>query len=263
MTFEGAIRALQRANTQGRAETSPAGALPWAPGSGAGKPATPAHAEHRAMASETAAAPANVEVSLATSAEEFLAAARARIQQRAAARASERPPVASAAPSPPAAPGGEKPNAPASSTAPGRGDLNPSSLAAAIRDVAGEPAAAAQPGPVARTAEPPPEPVRAAAAPPPGRWRRRQARPSRPPPPRHRRETLLRPPTSRPLLDCRKRPPIADPGRCPADRCGRQAVPVGRPCRRAQTRQTASHPASVHPPEAAGPRPEPCLRGAP
>ncbi len=168
MTFEGAIRALQRANTQGRAKTSPAGALPWAPGSGAGKPATPAHAEHRAMASETAAAPANVEVSLATSAEEFLAAARARIQQRAAARASERPPVASAAPSPPAAPGGEKPNAPASLTAPGRGDLNPSSLAAAIRDVAGEPAAAAQPGPVARTAEPPPEPVRAAAAPPPG-----------------------------------------------------------------------------------------------
>jgi hypothetical protein len=161
MTFEGAIRALQRANTQLRGKPAPQGAGPsWGPG--AGKSPMPASAEQRPA--PEIAAPATAEVSLATSAEEFLAAARARIQQRAAAaRAGEKPAVAVAAP-PVVASGPEKPNPPTSLTASGRGDLSPSSLAAAIRDVASEPAPAAQPAPMARTPEPPPEAVRDAAA---------------------------------------------------------------------------------------------------
>jgi neural Wiskott-Aldrich syndrome protein len=169
MTFEGAIRALQRANTQVRAKTTSQGAAPppWAPASG--KPALPAGSEQPfAPASETVAGPANAEISLANSAEEFLAAARARIQQRAAAaRASEKPIATVASPPPPAA-AAEKPNPPISSPVSSRGDLNPSSLAAAIRDVGSEPAAAAQAAPVPRAADPLPEPVGDAAGARPG-----------------------------------------------------------------------------------------------
>ncbi|HEU0062858.1 MAG TPA: Clp protease N-terminal domain-containing protein, partial [Hyphomicrobiaceae bacterium] len=95
MTFESAIRALQRANTQLRGKPAPQGAQGAGPawGPGAGKSAMPASAEQRPA--PEIAAPATAEVSLATSAEEFLAAARARIQQRAAAaRAGEKPAVA-------------------------------------------------------------------------------------------------------------------------------------------------------------------------
>jgi hypothetical protein len=235
MTFEGAIRALQRANTQPRAKTPLPGAMPpWAPGPGAGKAATPANAEHRAMASEIAAAPANVEISLATSAEEFLAAARARIQQRAAAgRASERPAATVAAPSPPVTTGGEKPNPPMGLTASIRGDLNPSSLAAAIRDVAGEPAAEAQPAPVTRTAEPPPEPVPDAAtpragppAPEPGAP---VEAPTAPPPPRNLAAASNQPPVARRPQPSPNRGPGPLPGRPlrPADGAGRPPLPQG------------------------------------
>ncbi|HXE69170.1 MAG TPA: Clp protease N-terminal domain-containing protein [Hyphomicrobiaceae bacterium] len=236
MTFEGAIRALQRANTQARAKPSPQGAMPaWAPGSGAGRPAAPATAEQRAMASETAAAPINAEISLATSAEEFLAAARARIQQRAAAaRAGERPAAAVAAPSPAVATGGEKPNSPMSSTASSRGDLNPSSLAAAIRDVASEPGAEAQPAPVARTAEPPPEPIRDAAAPQPGPPAPEpgvpvEATASAPPPPRNLAVGAEQPAVARLPQPAPNRGPGPLPGRPmrPADGAGRPPLPQG------------------------------------
>jgi len=234
MTFEGAIRALQRANTQARAKTAPPGAMPaWSPGSGAGKPAV--GPEHRPTpASEIATPTAAAEVSLATSAEEFLAAARARIQQRAAAaRASEKPAAAVAAPSPAVAAGGEKPNPPMSLPVAGRGDLNPSNLAAAIRDVASEPAPQAQPAPVARAPEPPPEPAREATIP----------RPDPPPPepvapveaagvplpPRSLAAGAEQPPVARLPQPGAKRGPGPLPGRPlrPADGAGRPPLPQG------------------------------------
>jgi hypothetical protein len=206
MTFEGAIRALQRANTQARAKTSPPGAMSaWAPGSGAGRPAAPATAEQRAMASETAAA-----------------------------RAGERPAAAVAAPSPAVATGGEKPNPPMSSTASSRGDLNPSSLAAAIRDVASEPGAEAQPAPVARTAEPPPEPIRHAAAPQPGPPAPEpgvpvEATASAPPPPRNLAVGAEQPAVARLPQPAPNRGPGPLPGRPmrAADGAGRPPLPQG------------------------------------
>jgi hypothetical protein len=234
MTFEGAIRALQRANTQARVKTTPQGAVPppWAPASG--KPALPVGSEQPlAPASETVAGPANAEISLASSAEEFLAAARARIQQRAAAaRASDKPIATVASPAPPAAAAAEKPNPPISLPASGRGDLNPSSLAAAIRDVVSEPAAAAQAAPMPRAADPPPESVRDAVA----------ARPSPPAPaPGGPGEAAVSPPPPRnvaapePPAVTRLPQPVANrgpgplPGRPlrPADGAGRPPLPQG------------------------------------
>jgi neural Wiskott-Aldrich syndrome protein len=170
MTFEGAIRALQRASTQARAKPSATGGVPppWAPASG--KPALPAGSEQPlAPAPETVAGPANAEISVASSAEEFLAAARARIQQRAAAaRASEKPIATVASPPPPAAVAAEKPSPPLSPPVSARDDLKPSSLADAIGDVASEPAPAAPAAAVPRAAAALPEPVRDAAAARPG-----------------------------------------------------------------------------------------------
>src|SRR5262245_4782257 len=155
MTFEGAIRALQVSSQQARAKavSPPAGAA-WRVGL-AGKSGALSAEQRPAPGAELAAPQASSEISLATSAEEFLAAARARIQQRAAARAGESPQAISPAASL-GATAGERPRPPSSLPVSGRADLNPSSLAAAIRDVVAEPAAeppkaAPPPGP----AEPP------------------------------------------------------------------------------------------------------------
>src|SRR5262245_43973749 len=233
MTFDGAIRALQRANTPARAKTAPQGPVPW--GSGAGKSAMPASAEQRpGPPLEGAAPPATAELSLATSAEEFLAAARARIQQRAAAaRASEKPAAAVAPPPPSFASGAEKPNPPMSLNASGRGDLNPSSLAAAMRDVASEAAPAAQPAPIAPTPEPPAEPVREAAAarpPPPAPEPGTPIEaPASPQPPRSPAAVPEQAPVARLPQAGPNRGPGPVPGRPlgPADAGGRPPLPAG------------------------------------
>src|SRR5262249_8369585 len=155
MTFEGAIRALQLSNAPPRAKPA---AQPtttaWRGGLGAGKSAALASEQRPAPSAEAAEPQASTGISLATSAREFLAAARARIQQRAAARASE----TSSAAIGPVTPGGarERARRPSSPPVSGRGDLNPSSLAAAIRDVAEDPAAEpAKAAPPVAPAEPP------------------------------------------------------------------------------------------------------------
>ena len=171
LTFEGAIRALQRANQPARGKLpQPNSAAHWGSGANLGKPGMGGGLEQQPPPGPgVAVPPASPEISLATSAEEFLAAARARIQQRAAAARANEPPTAvplgAAAPS--GITTGERP-APSSSAPPSnRADLNPSSLAAAMRDVAGAPAAeAAEAAPAAPAAEPPP-PARAVAAAPP------------------------------------------------------------------------------------------------
>src|SRR5262245_23355834 len=102
MTFEGAIRALQLSNAQARAKPASQPTAPtWDGVLGAGKSCAVA-SEQLSVPSAEVGPQASTEISLATSAEEFLAAARARIQQRAAARASETPSAAVA----PAATGG-------------------------------------------------------------------------------------------------------------------------------------------------------------
>jgi neural Wiskott-Aldrich syndrome protein len=149
LTFEGAIRALQRSNAQTRAKAAAQMSPPaWAPG------ATSAGASPEARAAPQASS----ELSLATSAEEFLAAARARIQQRAAAaRGSEKPAAASRTAAPSAAMAADRSSAPTNLPAASRADLNPSSLAAAMRDVPSEGGTEpAQTAPAAGTGEPPP-----------------------------------------------------------------------------------------------------------
>src|SRR5262245_25385011 len=155
LTFEGAIRALQRTNAQTRAKAAPHMSAPaWVPGP------TNANASPEQRAAPPAQSPApqaNPESSLATSAEEFLAAARARIQQRAAAaRGGEKPATAPNTAAPVAAMAAERPRPPTNLPASGRADLNPSSLAAAMRDVASEGGTEApQAATAAATAEPP------------------------------------------------------------------------------------------------------------
>jgi len=133
LTFDGAIRALQR-SAQARFKPSTTTSPPV-------RAATPA-------AGQAPGTPPGPEFSLAASAEEFLAAARARIQQRAAAARGESR-AATAAPT--VAEGAASPAEGAGK----RNDLNPRSLAAAIKDVA-EPQVGAQPaaGPSAPAAAP-------------------------------------------------------------------------------------------------------------
>jgi neural Wiskott-Aldrich syndrome protein len=153
LTFEGAIRALQRTNAQTRAKAAAQMSAPaWVPGP------TSASPEQRGAPPQPPTPQASPEISLATSAEEFLAAARARIQQRAAAaRGGENPAAAPNTAAPLAAMAAERGRAPTTLPASGRADLNPSSLAAAMRDVAGEGGTEpAQTAPAAATAEPPP-----------------------------------------------------------------------------------------------------------
>src|SRR5262245_46503456 len=86
MTFEGAIRALQLSSAQARSKpASHPTTTAWRGGLGAGKSGAVA-SEQRPAPSPEVGPQASTEISLATSAEEFLAAARARIQQRAGAR---------------------------------------------------------------------------------------------------------------------------------------------------------------------------------
>jgi len=106
MTFEEAIRALQRANTKARLQPAAATAAPAPHDRGEGEidlsPAGPA-----AEPSAPAARPTASQPQAAQSAEEILAAARARIQQRSAATAQAESPGTSArepvAPAPPPA----------------------------------------------------------------------------------------------------------------------------------------------------------------
>src|SRR5262245_28142681 len=153
LTFEGAIRALQRTNAQTRAKAAHMSAPAWAPG----PTSASASPEPRAAPPAQSPAPqASPEISLATSAEEFLAAARARIQQRAAAARGGEKPAAPNTAAPLAAMAADRPRPPTNLPASGRADLNPSSLAAAMRDVAGEGGTEAPPAaPAAATAEPP------------------------------------------------------------------------------------------------------------
>src|SRR5262245_24771456 len=160
LTFEGAIRALQRTHAQPRVKPAPATRAPgWAPGSTSARAGAVASLDHRAAATAEMAAPqASPDVPLATSAEEFLAAARARIQQRAAAaraggKAAPAPGTAAAM----AAIAAERPSGSSSLPAAGRVDLNPSSLAAAIRDASAEGISASPP--TAAAAEPQPAPA--------------------------------------------------------------------------------------------------------
>src|SRR5215470_5782675 len=140
LTFDGAIRALQR-SAQARFKPSTTPSAPV-------RAATPA-------AGQAPGTPPGPEFSLAASAEEFLAAARARIQQRAAAARGESR-AATAAPTV-----AEGAASPAEGTAT-RNDLNPRSLAAAIKDVA-EPQVGAQPA--AGASAPAAGPAMGAAAP--------------------------------------------------------------------------------------------------
>ena len=168
MTFEGAIRALQRANTQARVRAAPAAS---APATVPGRSAAPASADPARPPAAGAPQP-TTEHSLATSAEEFLAAARSRIQQRAAAaRGGEK--AASAQRTPAAVGAGAEPAMPSSSSlAMARTELNPKNLAAAISDVAGEPKAVPAEhasGQTTPPAGPPQEPLPAAPDPAPRR----------------------------------------------------------------------------------------------
>ena len=87
MTFEGAIRALQLSSAQARTKpvSAPAGAA-WRPGLAAGKSGAVSGEQRPAPGAELAPPPASTEISLATSAEEFLAAARAHSAARRGAR---------------------------------------------------------------------------------------------------------------------------------------------------------------------------------
>jgi neural Wiskott-Aldrich syndrome protein len=136
LTFEGAIRALQRASTEARVKAASQPA--WPPPNVSARTAA---VTQPAPGADPAPPPASGQISLASSAEEFLAAARARIQQRAAAaRASETPsaPVRTLAAAEKAVAEAAKPASPALPTS--RGERNPGNLAAALRDVAAEPA---------------------------------------------------------------------------------------------------------------------------
>jgi neural Wiskott-Aldrich syndrome protein len=170
LTFDGAIRALQRTHAQ--PGTKPAAAPTSAPASAPGPTSARAGAAASleggpAARSETAAPQASPEISLAASAEEFLAAARARIQQRAAAaRAGEKPATAPSPAASMAAIAAERARAPSSSPVPARADLNPANLADAMREVAGEGGSAPpQTAPAAGMPEPPPAPAGEAEAP--------------------------------------------------------------------------------------------------
>ena len=178
MTFEGAIRALQRANTQARVRAAPAAS---APATVPGRSAAPASADPARPPAAGAPQPAT-EHSLATSAEEFLAAARSRIQQRAAAARGGEKGAASAQRTPAAVGAGAEPAMPSSSSlAMARTELNPKNLAAAISDVAGEPKAVPAEhasGQTTQPAGPPQEPLPAAPDPAP---RRTEPEPRGPP----------------------------------------------------------------------------------
>jgi hypothetical protein len=146
VTFEGAIRALQRANVQSRPKTPATAQSAWSLASTSPRSTPPLSADRPAQA----AAAAGVEPTLASSAEEFLAAARARIQQRAAARAAES--AASMAPTPPlTSPALDKPGPSAAgpavhvsaAAAPPTREPTARSLVAAMQELAAEPAAAA------------------------------------------------------------------------------------------------------------------------
>jgi hypothetical protein len=164
MTFEEAIRALQRANTKARlkpaakpaeAAPKPSRALPEAPPSAVAEPAQPASEDPAAAPEATPSSPATT-AGVSQSAEEILAAARARIQQRAAGAVPKIEPPRR----------GEKPRAetaPAdSASAAPDADTPPSGPAdGAATDALTEAIEAAMSGTVARPAElaPPAEPA--------------------------------------------------------------------------------------------------------
>jgi hypothetical protein len=162
LTFEGAIRALQRAGAQAAAQaglqaglqaslqataqarlkTAAANPAPsWSPATTPARPAA------------RTAAPTSPEQSLAGSAEEFLAAARARIQQRAQAARGGDKAATNAAPTPPASVEAPRPSESAAALS---SRLNATSLAAAMQEVAPEPAGPLQPP---SEPEPPREPA--------------------------------------------------------------------------------------------------------
>src|SRR5262245_13836489 len=230
VTFEGAIRALQRANVQARLRTPASAQPPWSLASASARSMPPLSADRAAQAS----APAGVEPSLASSAEEFLAAARARIQQRAAARAAES--ATSMAPTPPLtspARGEPGPSAagPAASTsaAPASPTAAPTArrLVAALQELAAEPAPAASPSD--RLAEPQREPATGTPETPPQAQPRPEppleasapaAMPARSPqPPPH---GVIRPPT-----DARLAVPLAARPLRPQDGALRPPLPSG------------------------------------
>src|SRR5262245_4093526 len=228
VTFEGAIRALQRANVQARLRTPASAQPPWSLASASARSMPPLSADRAAQAS----APAGAESSLASSAEEFLAAARARIQQRAAARSAES--AASMAPTPPlTSPTLDKPEAaavgPAASAAfvPPTSAPTPRSLVAAMQEVAAAPAAAVPasaplPEPQREPTESPDTPPHAQPLPEPGPALETSApaAPGRgPQPPPH---SVIRPPA-----DARAAVPLAARPLRPQDGPARPPLPSG------------------------------------
>lgn len=94
MTFEEAIRALQRANTQARLKPKPAPAAPSAPQQEARAPEpAPAAEEPKPAAPAEAGGSLSARLAPHGTADDILAAARARIQQRASAATSHLPPA--------------------------------------------------------------------------------------------------------------------------------------------------------------------------
>jgi len=185
MTFEEAIRALQRANTKARlkpasrpATPAPAGreATPTpaaAPARADPKPAQPA--EPAAPAAETAAATEPAEAVQSLSSEDILAAARARIQRRSAAGAARLEPAVAAPVKPVSAPAevdaephhaGEPADTAALTEA-----IEAAMAGTVVRGTEPAPAPAADPpartatAPAAHSAPPPPPPVGQAAQP--------------------------------------------------------------------------------------------------
>jgi hypothetical protein len=184
MTFEEAIRALQRANTRARLKPmpKPAPAAPSNPGSIAAEPAPSAGpADPAPPGPETAAAapptsPSNsaAAAGVSQSAEEILAAARARIQQRAASAGKVTPPRAVEKPRAEVVPAETRPDEEAS--------LAPEPADAAATDALTEAIEAAMSGSAARASEPAPPPAAPSSPRQPARSAPPQVSPPPPPP---------------------------------------------------------------------------------
>jgi len=220
MTFEEAIRALQRANTKARLQQPAAKPAPTAAAAAPAKSAQPAPAAVDAQPSAEAAAPGGQHASAMQSADDILAAARARIQQRAAASAKPAP----AAPAAPAsAAPADEPAAPAD--APADGPSRPPApqtetkrLTAAIEAAMAARTTGAVSAATASASTAPPQQPAPAAAPPPAHpaW----TPPPEQPPPRPVR--LPQPPLAR-------APPPPFPARPvpPGDGARRPPLPAG------------------------------------
>ena len=288
MTFEEAIRALQRANTKARLKPAakPAEAAPNpsrapteapAPPSAAAEPALPASEAPAAAPEATQSSPATT-AGVSQSAEEILAAARARIQQRAAGAVPKiEPPRRGEKPRAETAPGALASAAPDADTPP------PGPADGAATDALTEAIEAAMSGTVARPAElaPPAEPAPAPAksmpppvaapAPPPAPPIAQQGQPARAPwappappeplprpsPPPAQRLPQPPPPAparSQPPLPARLIAPSEGPRRPPLPPSGAPQPPPGFPNRppRAPWPEPGEHQALARPPLANG-----------